>query len=65
MLVVDVGGDAPVGVLSRVTGHDHAAAGSRLPELMRAAEFDCAVLATRRVRLTGPVTLYRATRPAE
>lgn len=65
MYVVDVGGDGPVGLLSRVTGHDHATAGSRLPDEMQAAGFDCAVLATRRVRLTGPVTLYRATRPAE
>lgn len=63
--VVDVGGDGPLSALSRVTGHDHATAGSRLPELMQAAGFDCAVLGTRRVRLTGPVTFYRATRPAE
>lgn len=61
--VVDVGGDGPVGLLTRVTGHTHETAGARLPELMQAAGFDCAVLATRRVRLTGPVTFYRATRP--
>lgn len=63
--VVDVGGHGPVGFLSRVTGHDHETAGTRLPELMQAAGFDCQVLGTRHVRLTGPVTFFRATRPAE
>ena len=61
--VVDVGGDGPVGLLSRVTGHTYEAAGTRLPGLIQAAGFDCSVLATRRVRLTGPVTFFRATRP--
>lgn len=62
--IVDVGGsDDRKGVLSRATGHDHGRAADRLPEMVRGAGFDCAVLATRHVRLTGPVTFYQATRP--
>lgn len=63
--VVDVGADAhhPEGFLARVTGHDHAKAGARLPGFIRAAGFDCAVLGTSRLRLAGSVTFYRATRP--
>lgn len=63
--VVDVAGHGPVGLLSRVTGHDHAGAGARLPDLMRAAGFGCEVLSTRHARLTGPVTFYRANRAPE
>lgn len=63
--VVDVGGDGPVGLLSRITGHTHEAAGARPPQLMQAAGFDCAAHATRCIRLTGPVTFYRATRPTD
>ncbi|PRC57644.1 SAM-dependent methyltransferase, partial [Mycobacterium sp. ITM-2017-0098] len=64
--IVDVGGDVPrPGLLSRATGHDHGRAAAHLPELIRAAGFDCQVIGTRHVRLTGPVTFYRAIRPAE
>ncbi len=62
--IVDVGGrDHRKGLLSRISGHDHGRAADRLPEMIRGAGFDCAVLATRHVRLTGPVTFYQATRP--
>lgn len=61
--VVDVGGSGhPGGVLTRVTGHDHGSAATGLPEQIREAGFDCRVLGTRRLRLAGPVTFYRATR---
>ncbi|HEY9265419.1 MAG TPA: methyltransferase domain-containing protein [Mycobacterium sp.] len=63
--VVDVGGQAhhPEGFLARVSGHDHAKVGVRLPEFIRDAGFDCEVLGTHRLRLAGSVTFYRATRP--
>ncbi|MDA2889925.1 class I SAM-dependent methyltransferase [Mycolicibacterium sp. BiH015] len=64
--IVDVGGDIHrPGLLSRITGHDHSHAAARLPELIRAAGFDCEVTGTRHVRLTGAVTFFRATKAAE
>jgi ubiquinone/menaquinone biosynthesis C-methylase UbiE len=43
----------------------HAAAhfGESIPELLSAAGFDCAELATRRLSVIGRVTFFRATRP--
>lgn len=64
--IVDVGGaDQPEGLMSRLTGHRHAAAGARLPQLVEAAGFDTTVVATRRLRVFGPVSFIRATRPGE
>lgn len=67
--LIDVGGD--------MTGDDglaahfirrnrHAAAnlGDSIPRLLRGAGFDCAEVASRRHRLIGRLTYYRATRPA-
>ncbi|KWX68325.1 class I SAM-dependent methyltransferase [Mycobacterium sp. NAZ190054] len=62
--VVDVGGSGRQGLMSRLTGHDHVAAGARLPQLIAAAGFDTSVVASRRLRLFGPVTYIRAVRPA-
>ncbi|WNG87192.1 methyltransferase domain-containing protein [Mycobacterium sp. ITM-2016-00317] len=60
---VDIGGTGHRGgLLSRVTGHDHGSAAIGLPDQMRSVGFDCQVLATRRLRLAGPVTFYRATK---
>lgn len=66
-----------VDVDAGVTDHDgrlarffarrrHAAAhfGDSIPRLLRAAGFDCAEVATQRHRFVGPLTYYRATRPA-
>lgn len=64
--VVDVGGaHQPEGLMSRLTGHRHTAVGARLPELVAAAGFDTSVVATRRLRVFGPVSFLRAVRPQE
>lgn len=67
--VVDMGGNmtAHDGLSARLTMHSPLAAGNlgdAIPELLRAAGFDCAEVATHRQRFVGRLTYYRATRPA-
>ena len=38
--------------------------GDAIPRLLRTAGFDCTEVGTRRHRLIGRLTFYRATRPA-
>ena len=67
--VVDMGGrmTADDGLSARLTMHSPLAAGNlgdAIPELLRAAGFDCAEVTTHRQRFVGRLTYYRATRPA-
>ncbi len=67
--IVDVGGNmtAADGLVARRTlrnGHVADNLGDRIPRLLRAAGFDCAEIASQRLRLMGRITYYRATRPA-
>lgn len=66
--VVDMGGHMTThdGLSARLTLHSPLAAGNlgdAIPELLRAAGFDCVALATHRQRFVGRLTYYRATRP--
>jgi hypothetical protein len=48
--------------------HSHHAAGDlgdSIPRLLRAAGFECEEVDSRRHRLLGRLTFYRATRPSE
>lgn len=67
--VVDMGGHmtAHDGLSARLTLHSPMAAGNlgdAIPELLRAAGFDCDEIASHRQRFIGRLTYYRATRPA-
>jgi ubiquinone/menaquinone biosynthesis C-methylase UbiE len=66
--VVDMGGDmtADDGLSARLTLRSPLAAGSlgdAIPQLLRAAGFDCAVVDTHIQRFVGRLTYYSATRP--
>jgi ubiquinone/menaquinone biosynthesis C-methylase UbiE len=66
--VVDMGGNmtAHDGLSARLTLRSPLAAGNlgqAIPQLLRAAGFDCAAVATHRQRFVGRLTYYRATRP--
>lgn len=65
--LVDIGGDmtADDGLLSRrMLRSPHAAGnlGDAIPRRLRSVGFDCTQVSTRRLRLVGRVTLYRAAR---
>ena len=67
--LVDIGGHmtAHHGLAARLIMHNHHVAGNlgdAIPRLLRGAGFDCAEVASRRHRLIGRLTYYRATRPA-
>jgi ubiquinone/menaquinone biosynthesis C-methylase UbiE len=67
--IVDIGGHmtADDGLAARFMMRSHHAAGNlgdAIPQLLRTAGFDCAEAGTRRHRLIGRLTFYRATRPA-
>jgi ubiquinone/menaquinone biosynthesis C-methylase UbiE len=67
--IVDIGGHTTAhhGLAARwMKRNPHAAGnlGDAIPRLLRAAGFDCAEVGTRRHRLIGQLTFYRATRPA-
>jgi ubiquinone/menaquinone biosynthesis C-methylase UbiE len=66
--LVDIGGDMTDhdGLAARLFKRsDHAAGnlGDAIPRLLRAAGFDCDVVATQRHRVIGRLTSYRAVRP--
>jgi ubiquinone/menaquinone biosynthesis C-methylase UbiE len=66
--VVDMGGNmtAHDGLSAQFTLHSPLAAGNlgdAIPELLRAAGFDCTEVGTHRQRFVGRLTYYRATRP--
>jgi ubiquinone/menaquinone biosynthesis C-methylase UbiE len=66
--IVDIGGHmtADDGLVARfMMRSPHAAGnlGESIPRLLRAAGFDCAEVGSRRHRLVGRLTFYRATRP--
>jgi ubiquinone/menaquinone biosynthesis C-methylase UbiE len=67
--IVDIGGHATAhhGLAARWTrDNPHAAGnlGDAIPRLLGSAGFDCEEVGTRRHRLIGQLTFYRATRPA-
>jgi ubiquinone/menaquinone biosynthesis C-methylase UbiE len=67
--VVDMGGNmtAHDGLSARLPVRSPLAAGNlgeAIPQLLRAAGFDCTEVATHRQRFVGLLTYYRATRPA-
>ncbi|WP_414686282.1 class I SAM-dependent methyltransferase [Mycobacterium sp.] len=67
--LVDMGGDmtAHDGLAARLVRHSPHAAGNlgdAIPQLLRAAGFDCTEVATQRHRFVGRLTYYRAIRPA-
>ncbi len=67
--IVDIGGHTTVhhGLAARwVKDNPHAAGnlGDAIPRVLRSAGLDCAEVGTRRNRLIGQLTFYRATRPA-
>ncbi len=67
--IVDIGGNmtAHDGFMARRMLHNPHAAGNlgdAIPRLLRSVGFDCSEVATRRHRLVGRLTFYRATRPA-
>lgn len=66
--LVDIGGalTAHDGLAARLMMHNRHAAGNlgdSIPQLLRAAGFDCTELATQQHRFVGRLTYYRATRP--
>ncbi len=66
--LVDMGGDmtADDGLSARFVlhrPHAHGNLGDAIPQLLRAAGFDCSVVVTHRNRGVGRLTYYRATRP--
>jgi ubiquinone/menaquinone biosynthesis C-methylase UbiE len=66
--LVDIGGDmtAGDGLAARLIRRSHLVAGNlgdAIPRLLRKTGFDCTVVATRRNRVVGRLTYYRATRP--
>jgi ubiquinone/menaquinone biosynthesis C-methylase UbiE len=67
--IVDIGGHTAVhhGLAARwMKDNPHAAGnlGDAVPRLLRSVGFDCTEVGTRRHRLIGQLTFYRATRPA-
>ena len=67
--ILDIGGhvSAHHGLAARwMKDNPHAAGnlGDGIPRLLRSTGFDCAEVGTRRNRLIGQLTFYRATRPA-
>jgi ubiquinone/menaquinone biosynthesis C-methylase UbiE len=66
--IVDIGGHTTVhhGMAARWTKNPHVAGnlGDEIPRLLRSVGFDCAEVGTRRNRLIGQLTFYRAARPA-
>jgi ubiquinone/menaquinone biosynthesis C-methylase UbiE len=67
--IVDIGGHTTVhhGLAARlIKDNPHAAGnlGDSIPRLLRTVGFECAEVGTRRHRLIGQLTFYRATRPA-
>jgi ubiquinone/menaquinone biosynthesis C-methylase UbiE len=67
--IVDIGGHTTAhhGLAARwMKDSPHAAGnlGDAIPRLLRTVGFDCAEVGTRRHRLIGQLTFYRATRPA-
>jgi ubiquinone/menaquinone biosynthesis C-methylase UbiE len=67
--LVDIGGDmtADDGLAARLMMRNHHTAGNlgdAIPRVLRGAGFDCTQVATRRHRVIGRLTFYRATRPA-
>jgi ubiquinone/menaquinone biosynthesis C-methylase UbiE len=67
--IVDIGGHTTVhhGLAARWMKHNPHAAGNlgdSIPRLLRTVGFECAEVGTRRHRLIGQLTFYRATRPA-
>jgi ubiquinone/menaquinone biosynthesis C-methylase UbiE len=67
--IVDIGGHTTVhhGLAARwMKDNPHAAGnlGDSIPRLLRTVGFECAEVGTRRHRLIGQLTFYRATRPA-
>jgi ubiquinone/menaquinone biosynthesis C-methylase UbiE len=67
--IVDIGGHTTVhhGLAARwMKDNPHAAGnlGDAIPRLLRSVGFECAEVGTRRHRLIGQLTFYRATRPA-
>jgi ubiquinone/menaquinone biosynthesis C-methylase UbiE len=67
--IVDIGGHTTGhhGLAARwMKSNPHAAGnlGDAIPRLLRTVGFDCAEVGTRRHRLIGQLTFYRATRPA-
>jgi ubiquinone/menaquinone biosynthesis C-methylase UbiE len=66
--LVDMGGDmtAEDGLSARFVlhrPHAHGNLGDAIPQLLRAAGFDCSVVVTHRNRGVGRLTYYRAARP--
>ncbi|WP_414688531.1 class I SAM-dependent methyltransferase [Mycobacterium sp.] len=67
--ILDIGGHVTAhhGLAARwMKDNPHAAGnlGDAIPRLLRSAGFECAEVGTRRNRLIGQLTFYRATRPA-
>lgn len=67
--IVDVGGPvtADDGLVARLMLHNNHVAdnlGDGIPELLRTAGFDAAVVVSQRHRRLGRITFYRATRPS-
>lgn len=67
--ILDIGGHVTAhhGLAARwMKDNPHAAGnlGDGIPRLLRSAGFECAEVGTRRNRLIGQLTFYRATRPA-
>jgi ubiquinone/menaquinone biosynthesis C-methylase UbiE len=65
--IVDIGGQTTAhdGLAARWMKHNPHAAGNlgdAIPRLLRSVGFDCAEVGSRRHRLIGPLTFYRATR---
>jgi ubiquinone/menaquinone biosynthesis C-methylase UbiE len=68
LYIVDIGGHTTAhhGLAARWMKHNPHAAGNlgdAIPRLLRTVGFDCAEVGTRRHRLIGQLTFYRATRP--
>ncbi|HEX2283916.1 MAG TPA: class I SAM-dependent methyltransferase [Mycobacterium sp.] len=66
--LVHIGGDmtANDGLAARLMMRNHHTAGNlgdAIPRVLRSAGFDCTQVATRRHRVIGRLTFYRATRP--
>lgn len=67
--LVDMGGNmtAHDGLAARLVTHSphaHGNLGDAIPQLLRAAGFDCTEVSTQRHRFVGRLTYFRATRPA-